>query len=149
MPDLIQETLLFVVAVACLALDWKVAAVQAVVLTRCAENDNFVAVSVVVDAPWPQLVLWRPIVAVAAETAAAFVFAAATAAAFVDVADPPKEILHKRAVVASTNPPTFQNLFVGEQSEVVVGQRSHVQPQEVLFVTGLHLTNAVDLDSLS
>ena len=66
-------TLLFVVAVACLALGWKVAAVQAVVLTRCAENDNFVAVSVVVDAPWPDLVLWRPIVAVVVVFAAAFV----------------------------------------------------------------------------
>ena len=57
-------TLLFVVAVACLAVVSKVVAVQAVVLERCVENENFAAVSVVVDAPWPDLVLWRPIVAV-------------------------------------------------------------------------------------
>ena len=90
------------------------------------------SVAVDVAAPWPELGLWRPIVLVAAADAAAFVFAAAT------------------SVVASTNPPTFQNLFVGEQSEVVVGQELHVQPQEVPLVTGSYITDAlsVDFDSL-
>ena len=132
---------------------------QAVVLERLAVIATFlgvlkglVAVSVAadVDAPWPDLVLWGPIVVAAAETAADFVFAAAIAAAFVVVADLSIDILHTPAVVASTNPPTFQTLFVGEQSEVVVGQELHVQPQEVPLVTGSYLTDAlsVDFDSL-